>query len=127
MGRGSEVEFGEGDAVGGAEAVAVHGEADVVVAEGGAASVEENEGTTTAVIFAEFPGGAGEGVGLGGREAVEGGAGVAVVVGMADILLEKKEEGLAVWDVEGWLPDLARCEGRKGLACQRECQGRHGG
>lgn len=44
--------------------MSVHGEADVVVAKGDTASIKENEGPTMAVILTEFPGGAGEGVGL---------------------------------------------------------------
>lgn len=91
--------------------MSVHGEADVVVAKGDTASIKENEGPTTAVILTKFPGGAGEGVGLGRREGVEGGAGVAVVVSTADVLLEKKEEFLAVWDAGGCMPSVARCEG----------------
>ena len=75
--------------------MAVHGEADVVVADGDGVSREVDEVLAAAVVLGEGPGGGLEN-GVLVQEAVQDTASVAVVPVVSDVLFEKEEEFLAV-------------------------------
>jgi len=108
------------------EKVAIHSEADVTIGNRETTPAKECVATMMAAnALVEFPRGCTWIWGVGGRKAMQDGAHVAVVPTVCEVLLEKKQEGLAVrWGPLEAHHRVPECEGKQSSAREGERKGR---